>query len=83
VSAAFAVVSAAVVSAAAGATVAVVSAAGVSEVSPELHAAKKPATAKIANTFFIVLVFKFFLFGGKDNIQIVFCKFLTAFFTFF
>jgi hypothetical protein len=28
--------------------------------SPELQAAIKPATAKIANTFFIVLVFEFF-----------------------
>jgi hypothetical protein len=66
VSAAFAVVSAAAaVVSAAGATVAVVSAAGVSVVSPELHAAKKPATAKIANTFFIVLVFKFFVWAQR------------------
>jgi hypothetical protein len=63
---AVAVVSAgtAVVSAA-GATVAVVSVVA-SVVSPELHAAKKPATAKIANTFFIVLVFlSFFVWAQR------------------
>lgn len=68
--------------AAAVSTVAAAVSAVASVVSALLQAVIKPATARIANTFFIVLVFGFFIWSQIYRFQVIFAKIFLKFYFF-